>query len=185
MQSEKKSYSCCDRVTTWLVQLCLHLSQPELDTVNQLAPLLILRRHRGILVSLLFTCGLCRLPPCLHAPTAMSTGSWHSAIYNQCFNFHSIYSFGKCLLFPFSAENWRPFCSSRRSLMRSDNELCFIYTPVAQCCYVTIYWLLQTDSVNTVRWSGSSNVIMPPLSLIHIWRCRRSTLCRSRWSPYH
>ena len=24
-----------------------------------------------------------------------------------------------------------------------------------------------------------------PLSLIHICRCRRSTLCRSRWSPYH
>ena len=23
------------------------------------------------------------------------------------------------------------------------------------------------------------------LSLIHIWRCRRWTLCRSRWSPYH
>ena len=23
------------------------------------------------------------------------------------------------------------------------------------------------------------------LSLIHIWRCRRSTLCRSRGSPYH
>ena len=23
------------------------------------------------------------------------------------------------------------------------------------------------------------------LSLIHICRCRRSTLCRSRWSPYH
>ena len=23
------------------------------------------------------------------------------------------------------------------------------------------------------------------LSLIHIWRCRRSTLCRSRRSPYH
>ena len=26
---------------------------------------------------------------------------------------------------------------------------------------------------------------LPILSLIHIWRCRRSTLCRSRWSPYH
>ena len=26
---------------------------------------------------------------------------------------------------------------------------------------------------------------MENLSLIHIWRCRRSTLCRSRWSPYH
>ena len=23
------------------------------------------------------------------------------------------------------------------------------------------------------------------LSLIHIWRCRRAMLCRSRWSPYH
>ena len=23
------------------------------------------------------------------------------------------------------------------------------------------------------------------LSLIHIWRCRRYPLCRSRWSPYH
>ena len=27
--------------------------------------------------------------------------------------------------------------------------------------------------------------IIEVLSLIHIWRCRRSTLCRSRWSPYH
>ena len=43
------------------------------------------------------------------------------------------------------------FCSGRRSLMRSDNELCFIYTFVAQRCYVTLYWLLQTDSVNIVR----------------------------------
>ena len=24
-----------------------------------------------------------------------------------------------------------------------------------------------------------------PLSLIHIWRCRRIERCRSRWSPYH
>ena len=30
-----------------------------------------------------------------------------------------------------------------------------------------------------------STVITIKLSLIHIWRCRRSTLCRSRWSPYH
>ena len=28
-------------------------------------------------------------------------------------------------------------------------------------------------------------LIQQYLSLIHIWRCRRSTLCRSRWSPYH
>ena len=36
---------------------------------------------------------------------------------------------------------------------------------------------------NLLKMGGNS----PPggLSLIHIWRCRRSTLCRSRWSPYH
>ena len=26
---------------------------------------------------------------------------------------------------------------------------------------------------------------IPILSLIHIWRCRRYAVCRSRWSPYH
>ena len=31
------------------------------------------------------------------------------------------------------------------------------------------------------------NLIFIPqsLSLIHIWRCRRPRVCRSRWSPYH
>ena len=33
---------------------------------------------------------------------------------------------------------------------------------------------------------GARNLyVVHVLSLIHIWRCRRSTLCRSRWSPYH
>ena len=35
----------------------------------------------------------------------------------------------------------------------------------------------------TVKWTNA--VAVMKLSLIHIWRCRRSTLCRSRWSPYH
>ena len=30
-----------------------------------------------------------------------------------------------------------------------------------------------------------SSRAMLALSLIHIWRCRRSYACRSRWSPYH
>ena len=38
-------------------------------------------------------------------------------------------------------------------------------------------WLWRTAFV--VFW------VTLNLSLIHIWRCRRSTLCRSRWSPYH
>ena len=35
------------------------------------------------------------------------------------------------------------------------------------------------------RRSDSTHQPFLVLSLIHIWRCRRSTLCRSRWSPYH
>ena len=36
-----------------------------------------------------------------------------------------------------------------------------------------------------MRWSQQKSASVGSLSLIHIWRCRRSTLCRSRWSPYH
>ena len=43
---------------------------------------------------------------------------------------------GTCLFFPSSTENWRLFCSGHHSLMRSYNVLCFICTPVAQCCYL-------------------------------------------------
>ena len=38
-------------------------------------------------------------------------------------------------------------------------------------------------AVSPVRYFILSHPVH--LSLIHIWRCRRSTLCRSRWSPYH
>ena len=44
-----------------------------------------------------------------------------------------------------------------------------------QCCQHT---LLR-------RRKNSHYCLLQTLSLIHIWRCRRSTLCRSRWSPYH
>ena len=44
--------------------------------------------------------------------------------------------------------------------------------PVIPCSYLTHNLITISASL----WT---------LSLIHIWRCRRSTLCRSRWSPYH
>ena len=63
-------------------------------------------------------------------------------------------------------------------------------------------WLLKSTqpciflgSLNRVPaligWGNGGNItsagwqVTLCLSLIHIWRCRRSTLCRSRWSPYH
>ena len=42
---------------------------------------------------------------------------------------------------------------------------------------------------NGPRWISLLNFFSKfkyqKLSLIHIWRCRRYSLCRSRWSPYH
>ena len=37
----------------------------------------------------------------------------------------------------------------------------------------------------TLDWSTLFTVRPLNLSLIHIWRCRRYAVCRSRWSPYH
>ena len=48
---------------------------------------------------------------------------------------------------------------------------------------------VRSDSTNIITNRIEENVMNIRtnirLSLIHIWRCRRSTLCRSRWSPYH
>ena len=38
----------------------------------------------------------------------------------------------------------------------------------------------STEGYHVNRWPSSKY-----LSLIHIWRCRRYAVCRSRWSPYH
>ena len=35
------------------------------------------------------------------------------------------------------------------------------------------------------RRAREANLMVYPLSLIHICRCRRRLRCRSRWSPYH
>ena len=46
-----------------------------------------------------------------------------------------------------------------------------------------------TWSINSLSSSGQEEEDYwnwsHELSLIHIWRCRRYSLCRSRWSPYH
>ena len=76
--------------------------------------------------------------------------------------------------------------------------------PIEECCFVdtlpehTIiaslqaqYWIPMLSDCTSASNPLSQEVRWRPrgplqsLSLIHIWRCRRSTLCRSRWSPYH
>ena len=61
--------------------------------------------------------------------------------------------------------------------------------------HTTSFWRpYNVHNVKTTLYGLQNNVLcvlgvirVAPLdlSLIHIWRCRRSTLCRSRWSPYH
>ena len=59
-------------------------------------------------------------------------------------------------------------------------------------CSTDCIWK-RLQAVNDLQ-SHSRSLPLPPfdrpytisyLSLIHIWRCRRSYACRSRWSPYH
>eukprot|EP00826_Nyctotherus_ovalis_P061311 TRINITY_DN870_c0_g1_i2.p2 TRINITY_DN870_c0_g1~~TRINITY_DN870_c0_g1_i2.p2 ORF type:complete len:138 (-),score=21.19 TRINITY_DN870_c0_g1_i2:19-432(-) len=57
--------------------------------------------------------------------------------------------------------------------------------------YTPVYYGTDTYPIEGDRWDKGSKIINSQipflifLSLIHICRCRRSTLCRSRWSPYH
>ena len=44
---------------------------------------------------------------------------------------------------------------------------------------------LVDDRILEIVLDYQNRTAIEYLSLIHIWRCRRSTLCRSRWSPYH
>eukprot|EP00826_Nyctotherus_ovalis_P031242 TRINITY_DN2493_c0_g1_i3.p1 TRINITY_DN2493_c0_g1~~TRINITY_DN2493_c0_g1_i3.p1 ORF type:complete len:112 (+),score=9.38 TRINITY_DN2493_c0_g1_i3:120-455(+) len=57
-------------------------------------------------------------------------------------------------------------------------------------CLSPLLWssgcsLLSLDSIFTSRAMNSMSLSALMLSLIHICRCRRYAVCRSRWSPYH
>ena len=68
-------------------------------------------------------------------------------------------------------------------LQSNDNPIMCI-SICSLICPLCLDVLLQTlhlcpPSVKVICWS------IYKLSLIHIWRCRRYAVCRSRWSPYH
>mgnify|MGYP003691807323 CR=1 FL=1 len=48
-----------------------------------------------------------------------------------------------------------------------------------------LFWTLCIDQPAPKFWNYRLVLIASLLSLIHIWRCRRYAVCRSRWSPYH
>ena len=63
-------------------------------------------------------------------------------------------------------------------------SMCSFGKADSESLFVLCVWKFGLSSViiTTMSWVNSSAL---PLSLIHIWRCRRDVLCRSRWSPYH
>ena len=86
---------------------------------------------------------------------------------------------------------WVPRCAGEVLYVMSTpmcrcGVVCYEYTDVqVKCCMLwvprcagEVLYVMSTPMCRC-------GVVCYELSLIHIWRCRRSTLCRSRWSPYH
>ena len=65
------------------------------------------------------------------------------------------------------------------------HKCCLIrFSQVSMCTWCAIPWA-AIDSKMKLIWMWFLKFKVFDLSLIHIWRCRRYAVCRSRWSPYH
>ena len=85
-------------------------------------------------------------------------------------------------------------------LQQIQNSLVRAVVKAPKSCHFTpifwsLHWLKITECIE-YKLLSPTKFSQPPnlnicitwsqfLSLIHIWRCRRSYACRSRWSPYH
>ena len=63
--------------------------------------------------------------------------------------------------------------------------LCLVLFVLVVTVYLIIYCLIIITFIELVKDFDYQFSLCYCLSLIHIWRCRRSYACRSRWSPYH
>ena len=60
-----------------------------------------------------------------------------------------------------------------------------LHHPPHLCTLSLILTLIHPLEKYIVKGFVEMKIFLLYLSLIHIWRCRRYSLCRSRWSPYH
>ena len=75
----------------------------------------------------------------------------------------------------YSGLSWLPFSSKKRCRIHAGIH----FSP----CRAYLSHISWSPQLPRWRFGGRSPVLW--LSLIHIWRCRRYSLCRSRWSPDH
>ena len=78
----------------------------------------------------------------------------------------------------------KPSCNVQVNVKPSSTSL---YLGWLELRYNTKYTHLHLYTKSFSIYLGLQFFSIPniSLSLIHIWRCRRSYACRSRWSPYH
>ena len=126
---------------------------------------------------------------------------WHSKCATLCTHsmqaigtFDTLFSFityswctvAKCIIL----NQWWPYEWKKNNT--SANVYMSVYQFTSHLLYTTLWqepshWSAIVQQLLGFPCKGtvSYQVLVQSLSLIHIWRCRRSTLCRSRWSPYH
>ena len=94
----------------------------------------------------------------------------------KCFNFLSLQFFNTSIL-------WH---SNSSTLQFFNNSIFQQFNSSTSHFFNTSFF----NNLNLQLFSSSILQLLIPsillfLSLIHIWRCRRYAVCRSRWSPYH
>ena len=109
------------------------------------------------------------------------------------FTFHSqIYFNSVELCWPFE---WKIQLSSCIRFFYLENPIALFPIGLPNVFHITMWlrwlWLGRIGEYSPRPSKLGCNTTLRPsavgwyLSLIHIWRCRRYSLCRSRWSPYH
>ena len=105
-----------------------------------------------------------------------------------------------CLGFSIQLENFSLICKTYHCRKRAANvDICSALMAIEQWGFSSVLHLLchgesvynghlggpVTLTPNAERLAVELSLPVLKLSLIHIWRCRRYAVCRSRWSPYH
>ena len=78
---------------------------------------------------------------------------------------------------------------TRKEILKYPFPLCQSWLAYYLKHYLVICLINNPLKRENSQWTSLSlylpTKLLPCMSLINIWRCRRIALCRYRWSPYH
>ena len=90
-----------------------------------------------------------------------------------------------CVAYNWTETWWQPWVASTVGVSRWLQQSSSYYYITAINAVWRPFLRIQLIDQELPRSSAANGWVSLNLSLIHIWRCRRSYACRSRWSPYH